>query len=298
MCIPSEPVPSLASHFGDIGFDVPSMDRYKELILTAKRSGQPIRCPHGAYVRWVPGNGVEMWVHFTRKPGSPNQLEIAGAEPFFGGSSRVKFGLTQTMSKTECELEGSFHGYVSPRTSDPQSGWYPLLVDVSDFDLVRDRIRAPSITDLQITAFPYQVDVYVNDSTFYSSQPGEVDHTEQAKKQKGALNLQQIADRAGSAKLAAESFIPSGLFNPGGTPKNPPKAEGIMAGHIEECNTLTNPFSGRQFYHMHVRTYAATVDVVCDPARLRSAPAPGNVLSGVFWFSGRLVEPVVQSSRT
>ncbi len=210
----------------------------------------------------------------------------------------MKLGLTRTVPKSECELEGSFYGYVSPRTSDPQSGWYPILVDVSDFDLVRDRIRAPSITDLQITGFPNQVDVFADDSSFYSSQPGEADHSEQAKKQKGAVNLQQIAERAGSAKLAAESFIPSGLFNPGGTPKNPPKAEGIMAGHIEECNTLTNPFSGRLFHHMRVRTYAATVDVVCDPARLRNAPAPGNVLSGVFWFSGRLVEHVAQNSRT
>jgi len=240
-------------------------------------------------VRWAPGNGIELWVHLTPKRGSPDQLEIAGAEPYFAGSSRVKFGLIRTMPKDECELEGGFYGYVSPRSSDPQSGWYPLLVDISDFDSVRGRIRAPSILELQIAAFPNQVDIFADDTSYYGPEPKGTNPREVATKGKGAMDLDQIADRVNTAKLAAESFIPSGLFEPGGRPKNPPKAEGIMTGHIEESTTLTNPFSGRLFHRMRVRTYAATFDVVCDPARLKTDPAPGNVLSGVFWFTGQLV---------
>jgi len=207
----------------------------------------------------------------------------------------VKFGLIRTVPKDECELEGSFYGYVSPRSIDPQSGWYPLLIDISDFDSVRDRIRAPSILQLQVAAFPNQVDIFADDTSYYSPQPKGAYPRELAKESTRAMDLEQMAEKVDSARLATESFIPSGLFEPGGRPKNPLKAEGIMTGHIEECSTLTNPFSGRPFYRTRVRTYAATFDVVCDPARLRTVPAPRNVLSGVFWFTGQLVGPLAET---
>ncbi len=285
-----EAVP-LPTHFSDMGFEVPSMDDYKELILKAKRSGTPVRSPRGAYVRWSPGNGIELWVHFTRKKGSSDQLVIAGAEPHFVGASRVKFGVLETIMKEKCELDGSLYGYVSPTSGDPESGAYPLLIDVPNFDAVRGRISAPSIVDLQVAAFPNQISSFADDSSYYGSQPEETNPPGPLDRDGATVDVEERVRRGGNAKLAAESFIPAGLFNPGGTPKVPRQAEGIMTGHVLECSTVSNPLTGRAFHRMKVRTYAATFDVVCDPSRLKSAPTPGNVISGVFWFTGQLLEP-------
>lgn len=281
----------MPNHFSDMGFEIPSMDKYKELILTAKRSGTPVRSPRGAYVLWSPGNGIELWVHFTRKKDSSDQLEIAGAEPHFVGASRVKFSVLETIRKEKCELDGSLYGYVSPTSGEPESGAYPLLIDVPNFDAVRGRISAPSIVDLQVAAFPNQISLFADDSAYYGSQREETNPSGPLDRDGVKVDVKEIARRGSIAKLAAESFIPAGLFNPGGTPKNPPQAEGIMTGHVLECNTVSNPFTGRKFHRMKVRTYAATFDVVCDPSRLTGAPTPGNVISGVFWFTGQLLQP-------
>jgi hypothetical protein len=79
------------------------------------------------------------------------------------------------------------------------------------------------------------------------------------------------------------------LFSPDGAATQPPGAYAIFTGHVLEAGTLTNALTGHPFHWALVDSYAAQYDVVVDPELLPKTPAAGNVLSGSFWLSGRLL---------
>jgi hypothetical protein len=50
-----------------------------------------------------------------------------------------------------------------------------------------------------------------------------------------------------------------------------------------------NAISRTQYWWALVETIGGTFDVVIDPDLLSDQPRPGNVVSGWFWLSGRLL---------
>src|SRR5262249_38859458 len=89
-------------------------------------------------------------------------------------------------------------------------------------------------------------------------------------------------------RLAAEAFIPSGLFSPDGGARRSPEAHAVLAGHVLAAEQRTNPHSGAAFHWMHVLTLGGTLDVGADPGLAGEIPVVGGVLTGSFWLSGRL----------
>jgi hypothetical protein len=119
----------------------------------------------------------------------------------------------------------------------------------------------PAVGDVQIAAFAHELSVFRSEREFQDSQTGEL-------------------------KFATESFIPSGLFTPGGETTDPPRAHAVFTGRILEAGTRWNALMNRPFRWATVQTYGGTFDVVMDPDLVEVEPVPGGILSGSFWLSG------------
>ena len=98
-----------------------------------------------------------------------------------------------------------------------------------------------------------------------------------------------LASQTGEMKFAPESFIPSGLFRPGGESIDPPKAQAIFTGRILESEMRMNELTNQPFQWVLVETLGGVFDVVADPEFIEFAPPPGGILLGSFWLSGRLL---------
>jgi hypothetical protein len=99
--------------------------------------------------------------------------------------------------------------------------------------------------------------------------------------------------------------VPSGLFTDelesiglggGGEQRS---SEAIFAAHVVDSSLRTNSLTGDHYVWAAVGTLGGVYDVVADPELLAAPPAPGAVVMGSFWLSGRLVgEPHVEREAT
>lgn len=90
-------------------------------------------------------------------------------------------------------------------------------------------------------------------------------------------------------KLASESFIPSGMFNPKDTNTKELQAMAIMNGHIIEVSTLRNSYTNMQYMHAIIEVQGCRFDVVIDMDLVTKEPKVGGVIGGVFWLTGRII---------
>jgi hypothetical protein len=249
----------MPSHLSDIGFSIPAdVEEFTRLTAHAAEQGEVIDSPRGYYIRWSPGAGAELWAQANKR------RELIGCNPHFTGTSRIRAGITQPpIIGTESPLSGSLYCWAGV-TEDEPAGGVPMVIDLPDLDLVRERIRLPAVVTMQVAAFAHHLNCYADDEEFHSSQ-------------------------AEGLKFAAESYIPSGTFTPDLKDREPPQAEAIFAGHILEAEIRTNPYTGQPFQYLSVRTLPGIVDVVADPAIVQGQPLIGGVAHGTFWLSGRIV---------
>ncbi len=247
----------MPSHMSSIGFPVSSREEFRDLVLKAAREGEPIEARGGSYVRWSPGSGVELWAQVTRSG------EVVGMNPHYSGGATTRVGLTSRVVRKEHSPDGGFYGWASPGDQDPDSGWYPFVFDAPDYELHRD-LQLPAIREVQLAAFAHEIRAYRSDEEYEEA---------------------RLRGDRGSG-LAAEAFIPSGLFKPGGEAIKPPQAHAVLAGHVLEARLLRNPVTEVSFQWARVRTYGAEVDVVAAPEAIEGRLVEGGVLSGSFWLSG------------
>lgn len=243
----------MASHLSDIGFRVESDKDFEELAFQVCREGHVLPVAAGSYVRWAPGGGVELWAQLDQDD------EVIGLNPHFRGESVMKVGLTEKLSRPDdTPLDGAFHAWAHPQNSDPKSGEYPFVFDVPNSQLCTPRL--PAIVQVQLAAFAHELQTYESEEAYEQSQP--------------------------EIKFASESFIPTGLFSPGGEITQPPQSHAIFTGHVLKTALLTNPVTDEIFCWAKVRTLGGEIDVVADPETLGGPVVSGGVLSGSFWLSG------------
>jgi hypothetical protein len=253
----------VASHLSTIGFRVADEQSWQDLVMRTVTQGEVLPFAGGRYARWSPGAGAEMWA------GIRDDGRIEGANPHFAGSSRMAVSVTELLPDRGSELDGTLHCWAEPVSpDDPESGVFPFLADVPDFMVARGRLRPPAMAVLQVAAFAHSLDCWPGDASYEAAQ------RERWK---------------GKPGFAAESFIPSGLFFPGGEPRDP-VAEAIFTGHVEEAGVLWNPSTKAPFHRLLVRTLGGTIDVVADPSIVHVEPVVGGVVQGNFWLSARVVE--------
>lgn len=247
----------MPSHLSDIGFQVETEKELQQLAGRAYEEGEVFETGTASYIKWAPGEGVELWLQLDR------ENEVVGINPHFTGSSVMRVGLTQRLVRSEARaLDGAFHAWANPEGEDPETGEYPFVFDVPDYYL-NDVGELPAIAKIQLAAFAHELQSYDNDEAYAESQSDEI-------------------------KFAPESFIPAGLFSPGGEETEPPEAHAIFTGHVLEASIITNPVTDVEFCWAKTKTVGGEIDVVADPALLNGLLIKGGVLSGYFWLSGRL----------
>jgi hypothetical protein len=253
----------MASHFSSIGFPVAADEDIEALVEQTVENGTPVDAHRGRYLRWSPGAGAELWA------GVDHGNNLRAFNPHVTGSSRVPIRATSLDTGDPAWfLEGSLHGWVVSEASPPgdsRSDVFPLMLNLPDFDRHYGRLTCPSLITVQVAAFAHELRCFVDDDAFYAA-------TERPRVDAEPL------------RFNAESFIPSGLFH---SPGDAPRAEAIVAGHIEVIEHRRNPASGQAFAYLRVRTYGPMVlDVVADPTILEGKPGIGGVVYGTFWLSG------------
>jgi hypothetical protein len=247
----------LASHLSSIGFLVESDQDFLDLADRAVSQGEETRSRRGVYRRWGNASGAELWAQVDRRG------DLIGMNPHFAGLGRMRVGLTERLPppKEESPLDGAFHGWLDPKER-PERGECPFVFDSPDFDLHRS-LRLPAVVELQLAAFAHELAIYASDAAY-------------------------DAANTDGQRLAAESFIPSGLFSAAGGARRSPEAHAVLAGHVLAAEQRRNPDGGAMFRWLHVRTLGGTLDVVADPDLVAGTPAVGGVITGAFWLSGRL----------
>ena len=250
----------MPNHLTTLGFPVTTEKDFRHYVFLASEFGQKRESPNGSYTMWALGNGIELWVQTNL------HKRILGMNPHFSGHSRMKVGLSRRIARNnQSILDGALYAWADPSDEqDVESGSYPFVFDLPDYDLYSD-ISIPGPATLQLAAFAHELQGFASEEDYY-------------------------ADQEGGLTFAAESFIPSGLFTSfteGGASERL-EAQAFFSGHVLVTQVLTNPVTSQRFYWARVRTLGGEVDVVADPQVVRGKVVKGGIVKGDFWLSGRI----------
>jgi hypothetical protein len=247
------------SQFSAIGFTVSSGEDLAELASRVAERADTINAKAGQYLKWAPPSGEQLWLQVKHSGAA------MGMNPHFEGKSSVRVALEARVSREgHTPLDGTFVAWANPPAGADTGGDYPFVFDCPDA-ATHASLTLPVTVTAQIAAFAQQITVYES---------------------------QQAYDQAQAAQglsFGSRSFIPSGLISPSGEPVVPPESHALIAGDVIEAEERTNAVTGQPFWWALVESLGGTFDLVIDPALLQDQQiAPGNVISGWFWLSGRL----------
>ena len=256
---------SIMSNLSDIGFPVRHEGDVNDVIMSVLNHVGEVRCPRGFYLKFSDKSGAELYLQ-----GNFDQ-ELIGFNPHFAGKSKRKVGLTRVIEREASELDGGFHAWANPADENVEnSGEYPFIFDVPDFRTIPE-LQFPQIVDIQLTAFASNdFKIFESEKDFNESQESEI-------------------------KLASKSFVPTALlaFADSKDEKknlNDVRPVGQFAGEIKAFELKTNSLTNAEFYWFLVETLGGEVDVVSDPKWIETEPKIGNIVSGQFWLSGRILD--------
>ena len=257
----------MPSHMSAIGFEVETEQQFQEYASLALARGEAVKTGSGVYVKWAPGFGIELWAQ------GDNDKTFAGLNPHFTGGGMMQVRLTERLTRPDdSSLDGAFYGWAGPEDEGAAEGLFPLVFDCPDFDTHRQLVL-PTLADVQLAAFAHSIDVYEDDDHFESSQDSD-------------------------ASFAPESFIPAGLFPSEDDSVQTPKSYAVFQGHVLAASLITNPATEREFHWALVKTLGGDIDVLADPQLVESEIHVGNVISGYFWLSGRLIEDAPKTKKS
>jgi hypothetical protein len=175
----------------------------------------------------------------------------------------MRVGLIERVTRPgETELDGAFYGWADPAEGKPEAGTYPFVFDTPNYRTYEE-ISIPDVRTVNVAAFAHDLQAYANEKDY-------------------------LAARKEGWHLAPQSFIPSGLFNPDGSPMDPPQAHAIFTGKVLQTAKLSNPVTGKPFHWAMVRTLGGEIDVVADPEVMNGILIEEGIVQGLFWLSGQL----------
>jgi hypothetical protein len=241
----------MGGRLNDLGFRIEDDEQLSSLIGSATAEGAPVPSRTGTYFRWAPGAGVELW--FRLGPGG----RVCSCTPHFAGSSSLRVRVAEVAGRVG-ELGGTLYAWTALGAHGDIFEGPPLVLELPDLDLVRERLHANATISVQVTAFANAAECFADETAFRQWQEGR------------------------PQPMAPEFFIPSGAF------AQPARAEAALAGHIELAEQRVNPATRDTFHHLRVRTPIGAIDVVAAPDSMDGVPVVGGVLQGYFWLSGRI----------
>ncbi|OWA33469.1 hypothetical protein B9G55_22675 [Saccharibacillus sp. O16] len=250
----------MINHMTTLGFQMQGEDDFLSLANYAYEHGTLMQTEQGAYVLLRVGGGAELWLQLNREG------VAIGMHPHFTGAGLMQIGIeAEARHEDANELDGTFYAWAGATPERPSHGLYAFLFDLPD----RDRYGAlahPLVRQVQLAAFAHELNVFED---------------------AGAYERDQLERRPGQLPLSPQSFIPQGLTEQGGDLI----ATAWIAGEVRRAGWIKNELSGVYFQWALVRTLGGDIDVVADERLVGEREIQeGDILSGTFWLSGRLVE--------
>ncbi|HYW16442.1 MAG TPA: hypothetical protein VE891_09860 [Allosphingosinicella sp.] len=253
------------NHFNQAGFEVQAtsaeaMDRsvrpYADRCVPEALAGAELIC----LVR--DPSGAELWIGL-RKLGN-GELELASLNPAFAGEGRARVEIVGDASDP---LWKPFEIAVTARFAGEE---VPLVFDLADPRQAAQAKPGKALA-VSLAGFSFDARIFKDEKGYYAAQ-----------KKNGV-----------KVAFAANHFIPSGMFNAesgGKADSDAPTAYADLAGTVLKSEFRSNSIGGGRFWWALVRTHGGhTIDVVLHPSQVKLKPAPGAVVSGRFWLTGRLV---------
>ena len=260
----------VASDLSAVGFMTRTQQDLMDLAEFAAEHGRSITASLGRYVVWPSESGEQLWLQINREG------RLVGLNPHFVGPSRIRVGIVEMMRDQSQLMEGCLSCWADPRNDDPESGTYPLVVDLPDFDTSTLGMELPRIATLQVAAFARDLRCWPDDAAY------ELAEFEQGEPRRPPSRVRGFA---------VESFIPSGMFGmtEGQTGPTSSRAIAIFTGHVLSANLRTNGYSRKSYWSIHTQTLGGQYDVVADPEVVGDPPLTGGVIQGTFWLTARLI---------
>lgn len=90
------------SNFSNIGFRVTTQEELQHLLEKVYRTSTPIKIDEGVYYVFTDSSGAELYIQFNTKN------KFLGVNPHFKGKSKRTVFLTNSVLRSESELDGAF----------------------------------------------------------------------------------------------------------------------------------------------------------------------------------------------
>lgn len=199
-------------------------------------------------------SGGEMLIGL-KQDGASRTFETAN--PAFDGEGRAEVVVTAEVSDPEWKtFERSYQANFAVSET-------PLIFEISD-PTDAGRMTPGAKVTVEIAAFSFDIKAFADPAAFHESQKGE------------------------DLKWADNFFVPIGMFQDKEGAR--PAPYGMLSGEVLKAEMRSNTAGKGRFWWALVRTYdGVTIDVVIDPRQLTTPLKPGNVVSGVFWLTARVV---------
>jgi hypothetical protein len=246
------------SHFSMIGFAVDSRnpETFADDLIKYAETCEPLLLQADHRICVISDrSGAEIWVGLDAKAG---QFEAQTFNPALRGKGRTQVIVDGDVSAAQWK---PFEITIQAEFAEAKT---PLIFELAD-PREASAFLPKAKLEVDLTGFADEVEIFESETAYYASQQTK------------------------EVKFASNHFIPSGMFKESEADKTP-TPHALFAGTILDSELRQNERGKAQYWWVLVRTYdGAVVNVVADPAMVKSRPPKGGILSGSFWLSGRLV---------
>ena len=97
-------------------------------------------------------------------------------------------------------------------------------------------------------------------------------------------------EESGDSRMAAEAVIPCGAFSPTNDPDFVPSAKAMINGIVAAAERRTNPIDELDYCVIKIFCLGERFTIVADPEFFDKLPDAGNVIRGIYWLSGQIVD--------
>jgi len=252
----------MTTPLSSIGFTLYSAEESWQLATVVAEKGRRVGTADGNYVVLTTECGSELWAKLD------SENRPYAILPHFAGQARSQILVTQRIRYNDRPLDGRLLGWINPSQGTfgfgGPPGDYPLLFEAPDYAYYTF-MEVPCTVTVQLAAFAQNIDVFSSVED-YDSRPEKT--------------------------WPSETLLASGAAGLHGYQRgdaNPHANEAFITGIVEATQSQENPLTHGQFQWMRVKVMGGYFDVCIDSALMKGSVAPGSVISGNFWLSGRLV---------
>lgn len=258
----------MASNLSSIGFVFKDGEDFRDTMQRlAGEAAERLSCPHGDYAIWRSRTGAEIWFHLAAADGPSGERDIVGLTPFFEGRGEVTLTQMRRLRRPDHnDFEGACSAWLAAAGGDDEL--YPIVFDAIDA-AVWPALESRRSATVRITGFARTLEIHASEAEF-------------------------LAANTGRANLAAQAFLPMGLFAAAttGEPSTTvqPSSTAIITGRVVEHARLHNEATGHAFDWLLVESYGASFDIVADPELVRGTNAMGATVEAACWLVGRVLD--------